>query len=341
MRRYGRGKQSRQVYWPLVGALLLLGVALLRWGVVHWPAQAEGTAPSIRRVHPTSVPQLALYDTGTAHIVTLTLEDYLVGVVAAEMPAGFAEEALKAQAVAARTRAADSMLAWGGAGCAAHDGADICSDSTHCQAWDDAATLRQRWGGDYDAYMTKIARAVRETEGEIITYGGRPIEVLYHAISGGHTEDVEHVFAQALPYLRGVDSPGEEQASRYESEQRFALSDAVTRINAALPKAKITAQTLADQLAVVDRFDSGRVRTVRAGKTTCDGRALRTALGLYSTIFSFSFAGDELVVRQRGYGHGVGMSQTGADAMARSGSDYRAILLHYYAGVRIGQITDL
>ncbi len=341
MRRKTRGRQRRQVYWPLVGALVLLGVALVRWGFVHWAAQAERIAPIMRRAMPTATPYLALYDAGAGRTVSMSLEDYLVGVVAAEMPANFADEALKAQAVAARTRAVASMRALGGPGCAAHPNADICGDSTHCQAWDDEKTLRQRWGDGYEGYLAKIQRAVHATEGEIITYDGQPIEVLYHAISGGQTEDVEHVFAQALPYLRGVTSPGEEQASRYESEQRFNLADAAQRLNTALPKAKLTAQALSSQLAVVDRFDSGRVRTVRVGKTACDGRALRTALGLYSTIFSFSFTKDELVVNQRGYGHGVGMSQTGADAMADTGSDYREILLHYYAGVRIAQISSL
>lgn len=344
MRRMGRssrGKQRQQVYWPLVGALLLLGVALVRWGVVHWAAQAERIPPIIRRAVPTATPHLAVYDAGASRIVTMTLEEYLVGVVAAEMPASFADEALKAQAVAARTRAAGSMRALGGGGCSAHAGADICGDSTHCQAWDDLAALRQRWGDAYDAHLQKIQRAVRATEGEIMTYDGQPIQVLYHAISGGRTEDVEHVFAQALPYLRGVDSPGEERASRYESEQRFTLADAARRINAELPGAKLTAQALPGQLAVVERFDSGRVRTVRAGQAICDGRTLRAALGLNSTIFSLAFTKDELVVDQRGYGHGVGMSQTGADAMARSGSGYRDILLHYYAGVRIGPMTEI
>lgn len=346
-RRRKRGGRAG-IYPPLVWAAVFLLAATLVWAwqqVTGPRATEEGTlriepiqpTPGVARPLDGSVSDrdIVLYDAQEKAERKLPLEEYLVGVVAAEMPAAFAEEALRAQAVAARTRTVAGLRALGGAGCARHPGADICSDSTHCQAWESQAQLRDRWGTDYDAYAKKITAAVEDTRCEILTYAGAPILVLYHAVSGGATEDVEHVFAQALPYLRGVESPGEEGAARYESEQRFSYAWVVEKLNQALPKAELKVDNLSKGLQVLERFDSGRVGKVRVGKTTADGRAIRTALGLYSTNFTFSFEPQEVLVSQRGYGHGVGMSQVGADAMARAGSRYAEILRHFYTGVVI------
>jgi len=312
------------IYPPLTCALALLLVALLAlaWqrlsmpsGIDHW--------------------QITMFDADAGELRDLPLEEYLIGVVAAEMPASYHEQALCAQAIAARTRVVAGLRRLGGAGCSAHPGADICSDSAHCQAWAGAEALRARWGLEYAANLRKVSAAVRNTSGQVMTYAGEPILVLYHAVSGGATEDVEHVFAQALPYLRGVDSPGEESASRYESGQRFSYQEAADALNAAFPGAGLTAANLPGALNVLGRFGSGRVEKLRVGSTTVEGTAFRRALGLFSTNFTLDFKSGELVIRQRGYGHGVGMSQAGADAMARAGYGYEDILRHYYSGIEI------
>lgn len=178
-------------------------------------------------------------------------EAYLVGAVAAEMPASYALEALKAQAVAARTRAVAGT-------CASHPGADICTDSGCCQGYLDEAAQEARWGGETAYWRARIVQAVEETRGVIMTWEGRPIEVLYHAVSGGQTEDVELVYSQALPYLRSVPSPGEETASGYESVQTFSHGELV----ALFPEQAVEGRVA---LEVLERSDSGRVLWLSVG----------------------------------------------------------------------------
>lgn len=331
------GHKRRGVYKPLILALIALAAALV-FHYQTWFIQAWNDLRGAEAVPQGATQAVTLYDEKAGTLTTLPLEDYLLGVVSAEMPAAFDLEALKAQAVAARTRAVKSLRALGGSGCSLHPGADICASPNHCQAWEGQGEQRQRWGSDFAAYRAKIAKAVADTAGEIMTYEGEPILVLYHANSGGKTEDVEHVFAQAVPYLRGVDSPGEEEASSYANTARFTLGEAAKALNAALPQAHLAADKLSSQLQVLTRYDSGRVATMRVGQATCDGRAFRTVLGLKSANFALSFEADALVVQQIGYGHGVGMSQVGADAMAREGQDYRAILTHFYQGIMLSTL---
>ena len=321
-----RKKRKRRpgIYPPLACAFALLLAALLAlaWQRINIPPGLDHW-------------QIVLYDPGAQTLRTLPLEEYLIGVVAAEIPALYHEQALCAQAVAARTRVVAGLRRLGGTGCSAHPGADICGDSAHCQAWMDNHALRRRWGADYATHLRKITTAVQSTHGQVMTYGGEPILVLYHAVSGGATEDVERVFAQALPYLRSVESPGEEGAARYQSEQRFAQQAAADALNAAFPGAGLSAEGLPGALAVLGRFDSGRAEMVRVGELTVPGTVFRRALGLFSTNFVLAFEGEELVVRQRGHGHGVGMSQAGANALAQAGYGYADILRHYYTGIDV------
>ena len=253
-------------------------------------------------------------------------EAYLVGAVAAEMPASYALEALKAQAVAARTRAVAGT-------CASHPGADICTDSGCCQGYLDEAAQEARWGGETAYWRARIVQAVEETRGVIMTWEGRPIEVLYHAVSGGQTEDVELVYSQALPYLRSVPSPGEETASGYESVQTFSHGELV----ALFPEQAVEGRVA---LEVLERSDSGRVLWLSVGGRAMEGRTLRSVLGLKSTNFQIVDNGDTVTFLQRGYGHGVGMSQAGANAMAQAGARWDEILLHYYTGVALTALGE-
>ncbi|MBR0025806.1 MAG: stage II sporulation protein D [Clostridia bacterium] len=280
---------------------------------------------------------LRLYDEEQDRVLTLTLNEYLIGVVAAEMPASFEAEALAAQAVAARTFTAAHMQAFSGTPCG-REGCDTCSDSGCCQAWDDDAALRKKWGTSYAANREKVAAAVYATSGEVLLYDGELIEALYHSTSGGRTEDSENVFSAALPYLRAVDSPGEEDAPRYERTVKFSEKSFLKKLNAAFPKADLKD---AEEVRVLSRYESGRVERAQVGKVTATGRELRKALSLDSANFTLKYKGDTVLVTTRGFGHGVGMSQLGANAMAQAGADYRGILTHYYTGVTVASLSTV
>lgn len=178
-----------------------------------------------------------VYDAQAGGVEERLLEEYLVGVVAAEMPVSFHEQALRAQAVAARTYTA-YRAAHGG--CGAHDGADVCTSSACCQAYATDEALRARWGADYAQNLARVEAAVYETAGEVLLYGGAPIEALYHSASGGYTEDSENVFANAVPYLRAVESPDEVGTSHLTGSVRYARAELCALVNAALPEAALS-----------------------------------------------------------------------------------------------------
>ena len=270
---------------------------------------------------PEGMLSISLYDRASGKTEEMPLEEYLIGVVGAEMPASFPLEALKAQAVAARTYAVRHMTAFGGSGCS---GADICTDSGCCQSYKSTEQLREKFGGEAERYMDKLRQAVYETEGEYAAYKGEPIEALYHSSAGGRTEDAQNVFSAALPYLVGVDSPGEETAGKYAAEVTVSLGEFTNRVNKKWPAAKLKKNRLGEQVKVVSRYDSGR--------------ELRRLFDLNSANFTLSI-GEKVTIRTKGYGHGVGMSQYGARAMALEGAGYEEILKHYYTGVEIEKVT--
>ena len=262
---------------------------------------------------------------------SMPLESYVCGVVAAEMPAAYHLEALKAQAVAARTRA---IWQTENGGCALHAGADICTDSAHCQGYATPDQCRELWGGEYTAYRDRVLQAVAATRDELVTYGGQPITVMYHAISGGRTEAAQTVFSQALPYLVSVESDGEEGVPGYRQDTFFTFDEMAALLGDAFDL-DLTAQEVERTLAVAGYTDTGRVAAMLVGDKEVEATAFRQALGLRSTWFTMSMDGSGVTFHQRGYGHGVGMSQAGANSMAADGADYRAILTHYYPGVLV------
>ena len=245
------------------------------------------------------------------------LEDYVIGVTAAEMPVYFNTEALKAQAVAARTYAYREYLA----------DPNVCLN-TIGQAYLSREELRTRWGGEYDKNLSKIKGAVEATAGEVIMYGGEPILAAFCSASGGTTEQSENVWGRPLPYLRSVSSEGDRNAPVFT--QTVALSfDALA--------AKLGVEDASD-IRVTKRSGAGYVLTAAAGGRTFSGDDIRRALSLRSSDFyiGISDSGAELTVY--GYGHGVGMSQYGAEFMAQNGSGYRDILNHYYTDVQIEKL---
>ncbi len=262
---------------------------------------------------------------------TMALEEYVYNVLSAEMPASFEPEALKAQAVAARTLAVYKLTH---GGCSKYEGADVCSDSTHCQAYCDDAERKNKWKTNYDKYTAKLRLAVEETAGKIITYDDAPILVLYHSSSAGATEDVEHVYSKALPYLRSVPSPDAKVTDLAVTEE-FDRKWFVNTVNKAYPKATLTASALETQVAIKSRFTSGRVETIKLGGVSISGVEFRRLTGIRSANFTVEFNRYSVIVTTEGYGHGVGMSQYGANAMAKEGQSFEDILEYYYTGVRV------
>lgn len=311
-----------------LGALVLL----LRGCAIACGAGGADAAPRVEALPGATV---RVYDAQAGGVEERLLEEYLVGVVAAEMPASFHEQALRAQAVAARTYTA-YRAAHGG--CGAHDGADVCTSSACCQAYATDEALRARWGADYAQNLARVEAAVYETAGEVLLYGGAPIEALYHSASGGYTEDSENVFANAVPYLRAVESPDEVGTSHLTGSVRYARAELCALVNAALPEAALSPDALEEQVEILERSRSGRVQRLRLGGAALTGREARGLLGLDSALFTIAFDEDGVRFDTRGFGHGVGMSQTGANAMGLAGSDYRQILLHYYTGASLGPL---
>ncbi|WP_129721591.1 stage II sporulation protein D [Xylanivirga thermophila] len=280
-------------------------------------------------------PKIALYDHQKKEVVDMALEEYIAGVVAAEMPVSFEMEALKAQAVAARTFAVKKMHVFGGSGCQNHSEADVCSFYGHCQAWIGEDDQKRNWGNDYEKNRSRIVQAVEETRGDIITYAGEPIEVFFYSTSNGKTEDVSEVFSTALPYYKVVDSPGEEDAPKYKEIFSFSNKQFVDIFKKQYPKSNLRPNNLERQIKILSHTDGDRVKEVQVGNIKIKGKDFRNVYGINSSDFTFEFLKDSVKIHTRGYGHGVGMSQVGADRMAKGGSSYIDIIKHYYVGVDI------
>lgn len=295
-----------------------------------------GEAPLPQKLDTADDMMLTVYLDDSGKTVSMGLEEYIVHAVAGEMPASFETEALKAQAVAARTYAARRALK--GSPCG-RGGADICTDSGCCQSFAGEDELRRNWADAYAINLARIEAAVYSTRGIIALYEGEPIEALYHSCSGGMTEDSANVFGSA-PYLIGVASPNEEAATRFKASERFSRREFARTVNGAYPDAKLSARKLETQVETLDTFASGRVERIRLGGVTLTGREFRALFSLNSANFELEYSKDSVTVSTLGYGHGVGMSQYGANAMAQRGATYEEILLHYYTGITLGSACE-
>ena len=266
---------------------------------------------------------------------TLTL-DYVKGVVAGEMPSGFHIEALKAQAVAARTYSLARVIkAESGGNPDAHPDAPLC-DTVHCQVYRSPSELKEIKGGEWmkDGWK-RICKAVDETEGQLLYYKGSLVEqALFHSSSGGKTENSEDVFAAAVPYLVSVDSPYEDEATHSDEKNSFSIEEMAVSLKTAFPGISFGSVT-SSNIKILGRSSGNRVDTMQIGDAVLSGRQVREALELPSANFTIDISGDVITFTSNGSGHGVGMSQYGADGMAKEGYDYRDILQHYYSGTQI------
>ena len=255
---------------------------------------------------------------GDGEVVQEDLENYLVGVVLAEMPAAFESEALKAQAVVARTyalRRCETGNKHGGA---------VCRDPACCQAYKDPVEYVQNGGAQSN--VDKIAQAVSATAGQVLTYEDKLIDATYFSCSGGTTEDALAVWGTDIPYLQSTSSPGEEEAAHFTDTEIFSPDDLALFLDLT-PEGDPE-----DWFGQVTYTTGGGVDTMEICGHTYKGTELRTLLGLRSTDFTVNVTDEGIVFVTHGYGHRVGMSQYGADAMAVAGSTYDEILAHYYQG---------
>ncbi|MFW5981384.1 MAG: stage II sporulation protein D [bacterium] len=279
---------------------------------------------------------ITVYNHLTGEILSMELEEYLKGVVAAEMPAAYHQEALKAPAVAARTYAIRQMAKFGGSGQQKYNGADLSTDYNDCQAYISEEEMKEKWGFvSFFYYWAKINKAVEETEGEILVQGNRPIEAVYHANSGGITEAAEYVWGNYSSYLQSVESPFDSLGARnFQKEYKFELDQLLDLFQIDRSKANF-------EIAITKRSSSGRILEMKVADRTYTGSEVRSILGLSSSKFEITSNGNGIELNTYGYGHGVGMSQDGADGLANNGYKYQDILHHYYTDVEIVYINDL
>lgn len=274
-----------------------------------------------------------LLHTKTGEIEELQMDEYLYGVVSAEMPVSYQEEALKAQAIVARTYTSYKIYKG-----SKHENADICDDSTCCQAWISKENRLEKWEEEKrEENWNKIITAVDETSGKIITYNGEPINAFFHSNSGGSTETVSNVWGgNNYPYLQSVETSGEEGYSQYSSSVTNTKEEVLTKIKEKYPEAIID-WNLENPIKIIEYTESGRIKTIQFGNINISGVEARTIFGLKSAKFNIEI-GENVIFNVVGYGHGVGLSQTGADAMAKTGADAEQIIKHYYTGVKIENI---
>ena len=348
-----------------VSTAALLGLFLLPLALAREPAEAaaapeeaaadplpEAAAAAQEAPQPVRDHEKMLRVLRGATICEMALDDYLVGVTAAEMPASFETEALKAQAVAARTYTLYKLTSGSNHG----DTADICTDSACCQAYISMEDARADWGAQADAMEARIRNAVTGTDGEAILYGGVPILAVFHSStdrfrlgngpllyawsktdssSAGLTRAAGQVWQNDLPYLQPVDSPEmSDSIPNYYSRVEFTPEVLRGKLLAKIPQADLSGDRRT-WLKDAVRDSAGSVETVEVGGAVVKGGTVRAALGLRSACFEWELQDGRFVFYVTGHGHGVGLSQYGANAMAESGADYKMILTHYYTGVTV------
>ena len=294
----------------LVLTVLLFGGAYLAAGGPA--AEPEPAAPETAAVHHDRDVTLTIQDGDTTE--QMTLERYLTGVVRGEMPASFEMEALRAQAAAERSYVYYQLAAGRKD---AHPDADFCTDHTCCSAYLSETTAREKWGGDFAPWNTRVEQAVSDTDGQVVLYNGRPILAVFHSSSAGRTAAAGDVWSGDLPYLVSVDSPeGEETVPNYYSTMTFTAAEAKEKLLAAYPELKLSG-TPDRWFGAAAENGSGRVETVSVGGTDIEGTELRRIFGLRSACFTVAADSESVTFRVTGYGHGVGMSQYGANQLAR------------------------
>ena len=293
-------------------------------------------------IEPNMLDKNKLYDYGNYNKVKLLhvennqveeidLDTYLYGVVSSEMPANYEKEALKAQAVVARTYTIYKIFSGN-----KHENANICDDSKCCQAWISKEERLSKWDEPQrQTNWEKICDAVDSTKGKIITYEGKPINAFFHSNSGGLTDTATNVWGGTnYPYLQVVETANEDAYNQYSSELIISKEEFVSKIKNYHSDFNIEFN-LENQIQILEYTEGQRVKTIKIGNLNLSGVEIRNIFGLKSAKFEININGDNIIFRVTGYGHGVGMSQTGADSLAKQGKNYKDIIKHFYTNVEI------
>lgn len=275
--------------------------------------------------------EVGVYRLAQKKIEKVPLEDYIVGVVASEMPAEFEKEALKAQALAARTFIVEQMLNENKTDLP--EGALVYDTVVH-QVYKNENELKQVWGPDYKWKIQKVREAVNETRGQILTFDGSPITASFFSTSNGFTENSEAIWPNSVPYLKSVESKWDLQSPKFNGREVFTVQEFEKKLGVKLPDDSTIGN-------VTERTAGQRVAKVEINGKVVSGKDIREKLGLKSTDFTWERKGDNIIINTEGYGHGVGMSQYGANGMASEGKNYKEIVSHYYQGVEIATSDQL
>lgn len=328
--------------------VLLLMLFLLPSLLVPLPSSEPEELPTPVTAAPTgplpSTPLTSATDAHTAvqvaledgSVATLNMDEYLWRVVAAEMPVSFAPEALKAQAVAARTYTVSKMART----VSAHPNAQVCTDITCCQAYINRQQALDNWGERAEEYAAKISQAITDTDGLILTYQGQPIQAVFFSSAAGKTVDAVEVWGSDVPYLTGVTSPEGEEVPNYHSTVELSLEEFQSILLAEYPNMVLEGDP-GSWLGTQTKNSAGGVASLTIGGVTVSGSALRSLFNLRSTTFTLTLNASQAVFSVIGYGHGVGMSQYGANAMANQGKTWQDIVTWYYTGVEIVSMESL
>ncbi len=318
-------------------ALLLLLFplpALPRSGGGAAPATPESSAPAAPESPAPSGEEGAFRILAGDTVVTLTEREFLIRTLAFEMPASYHTEALKAQAVAAYTYYGRQRQRRRSSPDPALQGADFAAPDEKFPAEYDETALRQQWGSQFDANYKKLCAAVDAVTGQYMTYQGEWIDACYFALSCGSTEAAAVVWGQEVPYLQPVASPGDRLSPDYETTVTLSAADVKAALSRAFPDA-VFGDAPEEWLQAPTLSAAGTVAAVTVGGQSVRGTAVRTALGLRSAAFTYLYKDGGFQFTVHGYGHGVGMSQYGADYLARQGYRYEEILRYYYTGVTL------
>lgn len=354
LRRHPLPLLARTALWVGVLIALALLVPLLlvqeHQQEVSTSARGERPAPQAPKVPPPSTaaaqPTVRVYLSGTRQVESIALEQYVRGVLAAEMPSSFELEALKAQAMAARTYIMRRLLAQDSSG--APKGADVTDTVSH-QAYKPLAEMERL----PKEAVAKLSRAVEETQDQIITYEGKPIMAAFFSTSNGYTENAEDYWGNPVPYLKSVASPWDERvAPRFSESTTYKVDALLSELGVSAQALKQqsgggtssnpgSAQAIRNQLRILSRTPGKRVGQVQVGTEQFTGRKIREKLGLRSSAFDWSIEDGKLVITTYGFGHGVGMSQYGAQGMAKEGATAEQIVTYYYKGVKVDKASKL
>lgn len=304
--------------------------------------EPQATLPIDRTPTTTPAVQTARWDRGRAvrlsrangTVEELTMEEYLWGVVAAEMPATFELEALKAQAAAARTYTVSRQM-----NPTKHEDADLCDDPSCCQAYTEPGDAQSRWGLSAAMYTDRIQTAINETDGLGVMYNGQPIQAVFFSSAAGRTVDAVEVWGSAVDYLVGVESPEGTEVPNYRTDVVVSKEEFQSKLQSAVSDLKLPDDP-AQWLGEVKRNSAGGVASCDIGSATLSGGQMRTLFGLRSTSFSLQYQGGQFVFSVTGHGHGVGMSQYGANAMAKDGATFQDILTWYYSGTQVDYLWE-